>query len=604
MALTDFSLRFEDVEGIEWEDCIQNNDESQYSVYSGIFFRESEKSENEVEQYFYELLGHVTSPMLRSDSDNEPFSPVVVMPDGSRSAIPRDLNKEKINFLTQLAPTVKNSEIRARIADIIWEDSRNSQMAQIAVSAYLETAKRLESSETWVTPYQRIQRAIKIAIRLGRESNEWKITVCFVKELIERHKTEEISFFLSKLMGLLLDDKILEYKTEKEHLIYYADLSKTIAINSENTQKWELARKYWEVARRLYGLLKDQENQNCVKIKVADTYVKESEEHLSSSTVDYISVTHCLQKAIEEYRRVGKMKEKIEELHKSLLQYQSIASEQFKNHSFEMNITDIANQAMSKVKNLTFREAIFQLALMGISPKVEEIRVQLKEAIRDYPLQFMMGSVFYNESGKVTALKPGINFSPSDESESVFQASMAQFAHRKQQFFASAIILPAIDQIRLEHNPCLDDFGFLVSSNPLVPPGREIIYARGLLEGLRSDFLVATHLLIPQIEHSIRYLMEARGHIVSGLNTSGIQDEHNVNKLLDRPELKEILGEDIIFDLKVLLVDRFGSNLRNRMAHGLMDSNNFFMSDNVYLWWLTLHLCSLPVLQRQTQILE
>ena len=134
MALTDFSLSFEDVEGIAWEDCIRSHDESECYVYAPIFFRASEESENEIEKYFYELLGHVTSPMLRSDSDNEPFSPAVVMPDGSRSAIPRDLNKEKIDFLRQLAPTVKNSEIRARIADIIWEYSRNShQMAQTAV---------------------------------------------------------------------------------------------------------------------------------------------------------------------------------------------------------------------------------------------------------------------------------------------------------------------------------------------------------------------------------------------------------------------------------------------------------------------------------------
>ena len=269
-----------------------------------------------------------------------------------------------------------------------------------------------------------------------------------------------------------------------------------------------------------------------------------------------------------------------------------------------MDITDIANQVMSGFKKLAFKEAIFQLAIMGRSPKVEEIRVELRETLRDYPLQFIIGSVFYNESGKVVARKPGINLSSSNESESVFQLNMAQLAQRKQQIFANAIIFPAIYQIRSEHNPCLDDFHFLISSNPLVPPGREMIYARGLLEGLRGDFLTATHLLIPQIEHSIRYLMEARGHIVSGLTTSGIQDEHNINGLIDRPELQEILGEDIIFDLKVLLVDRFGSNLRNRMAHGLMDSNQFVMSDNVYLWWLILHLCSLSVLQRQTQILE
>ncbi|MGC1246144.1 MAG: DUF4209 domain-containing protein, partial [Spirulinaceae cyanobacterium] len=152
-------------------------------------------------------------------------------------------------------------------------------------------------------------------------------------------------------------------------------------------------------------------------------------------------------------------------------------------------------------------------------------------------------------------------------------------------------------QINLENNVSIEDFEFIVMNNPFIPPGREMIYAKGLLEGLRGDFLVSTHLLIPQIEHSIRYLMEQQGFIVSGLDDRGIQDEHNINALIRRPELVEILGEDIVFDLKGLLVHRFGNNLRNGMAHGLVDYNNFFSYENSYLWWLTLRLCCLPIIK-------
>ncbi len=147
----------------------------------------------------------------------------------------------------------------------------------------------------------------------------------------------------------------------------------------------------------------------------------------------------------------------------------------------------------------------------------------------------------------------------------------------------------------------MEDFAFIVINNPFIPPGREMIYARGLLEGLRGDFLVSTHLLIPQIEHSIRYLMEQQGCIVSGLDDRGVQDEHNINVLIRRPELVEILGEDIVFDLKGLLVHRFGTNLRNHMAHGLVEYNGFFTDDNSYLWWLTLHLCCLPIIKLNYQ---
>ena len=37
---------------------------------------------------------------------------------------------------------------------------------------------------------------------------------------------------------------------------------------------------------------------------------------------------------------------------------------------------------------------------------------------------------------------------------------------------------------------------------------------------------------------------------------------------------RKLLGEDLVFDLQGLLVERFGVNLRNRMAHGLMGTNS------------------------------
>ncbi|WP_369707395.1 DUF4209 domain-containing protein [Desulfosarcina sp. BuS5] len=46
-----------------------------------------------------------------------------------------------------------------------------------------------------------------------------------------------------------------------------------------------------------------------------------------------------------------------------------------------------------------------------------------------------------------------------------------------------------------------------------------------------------------------------------------------------------------MFDLQGLLVERMGANLRNRMAHGLMDYASFFSIHVSYLWAITLRLC-------------
>jgi hypothetical protein len=83
--------------------------------------------------------------------------------------------------------------------------------------------------------------------------------------------------------------------------------------------------------------------------------------------------------------------------------------------------------------------------------------------------------------------------------------------------------------------------------------------------------------------------------VTSNLN-NGIQEEFNLNKLLNNyeEELNIIFGEDLIFDLKGVFIERFGSNLRNKFAHGLMNNDSFYTAPSIYAWWLILRLCCIP----------
>ena len=136
--------------------------------------------------------------------------------------------------------------------------------------------------------------------------------------------------------------------------------------------------------------------------------------------------------------------------------------------------------------------------------------------------------------------------------------------------------------------------------HPFIPQNREFIVARGLHAGLNGDFLTAIHLLIPQIEESIRYILIRSGIAPSSFKADGTQDEHNLNQFLREPKytkkLNEILSEDFMFDLRCSLIERFGANLRNNMAHGLMDFHGFYSYASVYLWWLALRLYLLPII--------
>jgi hypothetical protein len=54
--------------------------------------------------------------------------------------------------------------------------------------------------------------------------------------------------------------------------------------------------------------------------------------------------------------------------------------------------------------------------------------------------------------------------------------------------------------------------------------------------------------------------------------------------------MKTVFGDDLTFEIKALFCDSLGANLRNELAHGLVDHNACNSLHGVYAWWLTLRL--------------
>ncbi len=151
-------------------------------------------------------------------------------------------------------------------------------------------------------------------------------------------------------------------------------------------------------------------------------------------------------------------------------------------------------------------------------------------------------------------------------------------------------IWPARAQILDEHALRLEDFEWVVGGNPLVPPGRERLFARGLLAGFEGDWVVATHLLIPQLEQALRQQAKSAGIVTTTLEADGTEMERDLGWLLTHEQAATWLGTDVAFNLRALLIEKFGQNLRNLVAHGLAEEGHMDSEPAIYLWWLTIHL--------------
>ncbi|MHC5612357.1 MAG: DUF4209 domain-containing protein [Nostoc sp.] len=555
-----------------WEEVVNNSEEKTCNHYSRLFslkFQEAENQGNTQLQVTLAVLSGITSPTLKSESPEQPFYYMDFI---------NNISDEYLAILKEWVLDISDYEIKARIADVLWIRKRDYQMAQIAIDSYLEAAKLLDNPERWTLSVERIERAIRLAYQANQKTHKDKV-ITYIESVLDKYNGEDLSFLSAKLMELLQEFK-------KGEPSKYAAISEKAARRAETEQNWHKARNYWEIAIGWHGKNQNANQERSASLSYAETYVKEAEDKINQTPPSYLAGSNFLIKAIEALTNIGGNQTRIEQIHKILLDYQQKSTTELQSFSQQIDVSDIAGQVMQQVKGKELHEALFTLAFLFKSPSVSQIKQQTQEIITRSIFRSIFPPVYINETGKI------IGHNPSLEDE------MYTTAIRYQQVQVQAIIEPARYQINLEHYVKISDFYEIVTNNPFVPTGREEIYARGLHAGLTGDFLIAAHLLIPQIEHSLRCLVKRRGNITSWLD-KGIQDEYIMSVLFDKHEadLQAIFGEDIAFDLIGLLNRKgFGSNLRNLMAHGLISLNGFYTPPVVYLWWLTLHLCYLPII--------
>ena len=601
MILQNISLSKEDFDRSNWQEIIAQCQEKNYQVYSNEFLdeaKELEESEDRKTQEVYVLLGAITSLVLHSESTDEPFAPLFVFQHG-RSAIVDDFTDNHLDVLKELSTEILDAELQARVADILWIRRRDFQMAQVAVDSYIKSAQNLEDPNRWTYYFERVERASNLAAFLGKNNHPFKKVITEIEATLDKYQGKDPLWLSAKLMELLLQHSL--GKPEK-----YTALAEKAALEAESKNDWDRARNYWQIKVRWHNRERNSDSVKDALIHVANTHIKESEIYLESSPPSYLHACNHIAKALEVFRNVGGNQEKVSQLHQTLLDYQQEAVKEMKLVSApKVHLGEYIDKSKEAVKNKTFYDAVFTLATLARSPEVSGLRKQVQELFEGNPIPQLFSEVLVNKEGKAVARKPARMLDDSQEQEESIQAEMFKNAKLSQKLQAQGIIEPARCQINLDHNVRLDDWFPIVTNNPFIPPNRARIFAEGLNAGLKGNFLQAAHLLVIQLEESVRYLLTQQNVITSVLDSDGIQNERNINTLLNSDEysesIKTIFNEDILFDLQGLLVSRFGSNLRNRIAHALMDDSEFYSLQISYLWWLTLHLCCLPIIA-QAQI--
>lgn len=546
------------------------------------------------------LLAAICQIHFKPNDQAEPYGPLLVM-DGRRSLIPSDLRGEQAAVLAEIVPTVENPGLRARLTDIVWLNDRSrAAMAPLAISSFRETVSlifegkaELRFEDHQAGSHQAVA-LLRRACQIGRLTG-WKETdTDALKSLVT--SITDAAFRSGEAGGYL---NIGELNAD-----YRIDEPATIAAQAEHLAKLddlhpETARHLWELAARAHRQNEDEEHSNRCLVSAAECYVRMAE----AADNKGMAAASWLMDAIKALRHIPGTKERRQELEAVLRQAQESVSDEMGTISTPVDLSDLVDEARRTIHGLTLAQALAQFATLATSPDPDTLYRQAREHVQEHPLSGFIAMSVHDEEGKVVTQSPGLT-GDSETQDDHLRHIIAQNESFRRHTFAYGVIETARRVINAEHPIETRDILPLAEYSPFVPAGHEDLYALGFARFFNGDFISALHILMPQLENSLRYVLKQADVDPSAIQSDMTQENRNLSVMLnrDRETLESIFGGAIVFEIENLFDFRGGPALRHQLAHGLLSAGECYGADSIYACWFIFRLCTLPLLPHWQQV--
>lgn len=550
----------------------------------------------------YRLMMDICLIHLKPADRGEPFGPMFQSAD-RRSAIPSDFKGRQSEIFAAFAPSVKNPALRARLSDIAWSNHRHlAESGRLAVNSYLECIDRLlsgtgtlryETNHAWdPTAADLLRRAIMISIPLGREKSEHEQAKSFVRTVRQKAYEANDARGYWRVADLDLDFSVSpaeEIGREAEALA--ESLSAKGAFHEAKDQ--------FEIAERAYRYARDKASVARVGLRIGDCLVAWAD----SSKHSAMTEAHWLQKAIGKFREVPGTKDRRKALQDRLNVVQLNIRDEMGTFSHETDISDMVDISKNAVSGKSFIRALGIFACLDRSPDPNKLRENAAKSAKDHPLMALITASVHDDEGKLVGTLPGVQ-NLGDPNDEGLIGIITREASMRRSLLVSGGIEPARQMIGMEHALDEEILLRLMTMSGFVPPDREYLFAKAFMRFFGGDFVSSFHILYPQLENSLRYILKQTGFDPSTIKPDLTQESITLSALLEdcREQLESVLGPELVMDIDLVFTKRGGPTLRHSAAHGLMDAGSFFGPDVIYACWLMFRMSVLPMLSDWSEV--
>lgn len=532
------------------------------------------------------LLANICLLKLNSESRNDPFQPFMTC-GNKRSFLPIDLTDEEILYLSSIVDEDLPPILKARIADILWTYSKpkNKKHSEIAIENYIS----MDVFDDFFEPdvYVFWERAVMLAKQTKNSSLIEKIKSKLLNEI--DNPSTSWNFHLLKIIEIFDNtdlDKGLNHELAEKLL------EKQKEFNHE--QQFHIAEQYLELATKLFKKSGNEEDS----YKSLALLSQATENHGDYRKNESAMVANSFYKlALQRYREIPnsyrntlQIDQKLDTVQDKITQSGFLITDELQLISTkQMNISKLQEQSINHVKD---KQTAFEslLYFSGVSPcNFESIWKSTERYIQNSVVSSLFGATSVSLDGRKISSIPPLALDGNNKDDVIRKTAIKNFGIHIH-LAVEGCILPALNQIQEEHIFPKDFLVDLCKLSDIVPEKREILVANALYQGFEWDFRSAIHLLAPQVENMVRQLLKRNRLVTTRTDQNGIENEMGLSGLVSIDGAREILGDDLQFELQAVFTDSLSANLRNEVGHGLLDDDTSNYAYSVYAWWMLLRL--------------
>lgn len=592
-----FSIDFDDVNNCEIETIFDSpksfshfDMESHFSKLSKFYVESGDEHSRKVA---YLLMAIFNFSFSRS-GDLIGFEPKAILYP-NRGCRPSDFEGIFLSVLKQIAEKSNNHYINSRVYDVIWMGCRSDyESGNSAIECYssmitdvcdIIEKDGVRSDLHFFYVVDCVERGVAISSLLaGRKKNLNKNIVSSILRLYE----------------LLLKKGIFDGFYRLSNLIYKYELlnEDDIAVNAEVMSMNHFGEAYFEAVKKMlsfagyvYKKCGDIESGKRCYLESVNLTLQQAEKSNSGSIK-----SHWYRQAIGEYRSIGGMEREISRAREKLSQIRDSVIDEMHLFSLPLDLKDVIKEIEEGYGKLGFNELIKLLIVRFSLTTIDQIKSEVKETANQSAFLRMSGQSIHDEDGRLIAynspLKDVDYLSDDDAISTYLRSSSIQHQVYVDGEF-EVVRRFVLGSKTLNENT----FDPITHQSYFVPPGYSEIFSLAFYKLWQGDYLSACYILIPQVENSMRWVLELYNKDTTKIDPKLLEEATSISQMLAnlKPTLEDIFTPKIVLSLDMLFNFKGGPSLRHNSAHGRMNAGQCYSPTSVYACCFIFYLTCLPL---------